>query len=88
MHGYIIFHWDDLNRNGNVKEWKLIIHGYTILNGGDLNEDEALKKETYVFYQIYLWDRRINVSLKISQNVCNFLVKFVIEKLSGISRDI
>ena len=44
MHGYIIFHWDDLNRNGNLKEWKLIIHGYTILNGGDLNEDETLKK--------------------------------------------
>ena len=44
MHGYIIFYGDDLNRNGNLKEWKLIIHGYTILNGGDLNEDETLKK--------------------------------------------
>ena len=83
MHGYRIFHWDDLSRNGNLKEWKLIIHGYTILNGGDLNEDETLKKGNYVFYL----DRRINGSLKISQNVCNFLVKFVIEKLSGISRD-
>ena len=66
----------------------LITFNYTILHGGDLNEDETLKKETYVFYQSYLWDRRINVRLKISQNVCNFLVKFVIEKLSGISRDI
>ena len=40
MYGYSIFHWDDLNRNGNVKEWKLIIHGYTILNGGDLDEND------------------------------------------------
>ena len=50
MHGYIIFHWDDLNRNGNLKEWKLIIHGYTILNGGDLNEDENLKKKKLMYF--------------------------------------
>ena len=89
MHGYIFFHWDDLNRNGNLKEWKLIIHGYTILNGGELNEDETLTKETSVLQctaVVYLWDRRINVSLKISQNVCNFLLNFVIENIRNLAR--
>ena len=52
MHGYRIFHWDDLNRNGNLKEWKLIIHGYTNLNGGDLNEDETLKKKLMYFIRV------------------------------------
>ena len=39
-----ISHGVDLNENGNVKEWKLIIHGYKKLHGGDLNENENYEK--------------------------------------------
>ena len=46
MHGYRTSHGVDLNENGHVNEWKLIMYGYKKLHGGDLNENEHYKKRS------------------------------------------
>ena len=56
MHGYRTSHGVDLNENGHVNEWKLIMYGYKKLHGAILTKMKSIKRDkVYYFVDLLGW---------------------------------